>query len=88
MKRDEMLRLFEAHREAEAARDVDAILTTFVEDCFLETMALGLRAEGKGRRPFKDGLMAGEAVYFDLATLCEQAGLNTDEVRAAAKARA
>jgi hypothetical protein len=38
--------------------------------------------------PFKDGLMAGEAVYFDLATLCEQAGLNTDEVRAAAKARA
>src|SRR5687768_3258712 len=44
MNRDEMLRLFEAHREAEAARDVDAILATFVEDCFLETMALGLRA--------------------------------------------
>jgi steroid delta-isomerase-like uncharacterized protein len=147
--RDEMLRLFEAHREAEAVRDVDAILSTFVEDCFLETMALGLRAEGrdavkaayeaqyfvafpdldpddqgmafgddvmvvwgvlrgtsKGKWlgvppgggpfsvpfanvvPFKDGLMAGEAVYFDLATLCEQAGLNSDEVRAAAKARA
>jgi steroid delta-isomerase-like uncharacterized protein len=145
----EMLSLFEAHREAEAARDVDAILATFVENCFLETMALGLRAEGrdavkaayeaqyfvafpdldpedqgmafgddvmvvwgflrgtsKGEWlgvpagggsfsvpfanvvPFKDGLMAGEAVYFDLATLCEQAGLSTHDVRAAAKARA
>jgi hypothetical protein len=40
----EMLRLFEAHREAEAARDIDAILQTFVTDCFLETMPLGLRA--------------------------------------------
>ena len=136
---DEMLRLFEAHREAEAARDVDAILATFVDDCFLETMALGLRAEGRDAVkaayeaqyfvafpdldpddqgmafgddtmvvwgflrgtsegewlgvppgggsfsvpfanvvPFKDGLMAGEAIYFDLATLCEQAGLSTD----------
>jgi steroid delta-isomerase-like uncharacterized protein len=149
MNRDEMLRLFEAHREAEAARDVDAILATFVEDCFLETMALGLRAEGreavraayqaqyfvafpdldpddqgmafgddvmvvwgklrgtsKGEWlgvapgggsfavpfanvvPFKDGLMAGEAIYFDLATLCEQAGLSVEEIRGAAKARA
>jgi steroid delta-isomerase-like uncharacterized protein len=149
MNRAEMVGLFETHREAEAARDVEAILATFVEDCFLETMALGLRAEGrdavkaayeaqyfvafpdldpedqgmafgddvmvvwgllrgtsKGEWlgvppgggsfsvpfanvvPFKDGLMAGEAVYFDLATLCEQAGLSTDEVRAAAKARA
>ena len=149
MDRDEMLRLFEAHREAEAARDVDAILATFVENCFLETVALGLRAEGrdavkaayeaqyfvafpdldpqdqgmafgddvmvvwgflrgtsKGEWlgvppgggsfsvpfanvvPFKDGLMGGEAVYFDLATLCGQAGLSTEEARAAAKARA
>ena len=149
MNREEMLRLFEAHREAEAARDVDAILATFVEDCFLETVALGTRAEGRDNVkaayqaqyfvafpdldpddqgmafgddvmviwgllrgtskgewlgvapgggsfsvpftnvvPFKDGLMAGEAIYFDLATLCEQAGLSIDEVRAAAKARA
>jgi len=147
MDRDEMLRLFEAHREAEKARDFDAILETFVEDCFLETMALGTRAEGrdavraayqsyfvafpdldpddqgmafgddvivvwgllrgtsKGEwlglppgggsfsvpfanvAPFKGGLMAGETIYFDLATLCEQAGLSLDEVRAAAKAR-
>jgi steroid delta-isomerase-like uncharacterized protein len=149
MNRDEMLRLFEAHREAEAARDVDAILETFTEDCFLETIALGTRAEGrdavraayqaqyfvafpdldpddqgmsfgddvmviwgllrgtsKGEWlgvapgggsfsvpftnvvPFKDGRMAGEAIYFDLATLCEQARVSLDEVRAAAKARA
>jgi ketosteroid isomerase-like protein len=47
MDRSEMLRLFEAHREAEAARDIDAILETFAEDCFLETMPLGLRSEGK-----------------------------------------
>ena len=145
MNRDEMLRLFEAHREAEAARDYDAILETFVEDCFLETVPLGLRREGKdGARsayegyftafpdlapddqgvaigddvvvawgelrgtsggdwlgvppsggsfavpfanvaPFKDGLMAGETIYFDLATLCEQADLSLDSVRAAAK---
>ena len=148
MHRDEMLRIFEIHREAEAARDYDAILATFVEDCFLETVALGLRSEGRaaaraayqgyftafpdlspddegvaigddvavvwgtlrgtsggdwlgvppsGRSfavpfanvaPFKEGLMAGETIYFDLATLCEQAGLSLDQVRAAAKARA
>src|SRR5829696_5650231 len=28
-----MLRLFEAHRDTEAARDYDAILATFAEDC-------------------------------------------------------
>jgi hypothetical protein len=38
--------------------------------------------------PFKDGRMAGESIYFDLATLCEQAGVGVDEIRAAAKARA
>jgi steroid delta-isomerase-like uncharacterized protein len=147
MERNEMLRLFEAHREAEAARDYDAILATFVEDCFLETVALGSRSEGKsavrtayqgyftafpdlipddqgiafgddvivvwgrlegtsggdwlgvpptGRSfsvpftniaPFKDGRMEGEAIYFDLATLCEQTGISLDRVREAARAR-
>jgi hypothetical protein len=38
--------------------------------------------------PFKDGLMAGESIYFDLATLCEQANLDVGQVRRAAKARA
>ena len=148
MTRDEMRPLFEAHREAEAARDFDAILATFVDDCFLETVPLGLRAEGKEAArvayeafftafpdlspddqgmafgddvivvwgalrgtsggdwlgispgggsfvvpfanvaPFKDGLLAGESIYFDLATLCEQAGISVEEVRAAAKTRA
>jgi steroid delta-isomerase-like uncharacterized protein len=148
MDREEMQRLFEIHREAEAARDLDAILATFTEDCYLETVPLGLRGEGKEAAraayegyftafpdlspddqgvafgddvvvvwgelrgtsggvwlgvppgggsfavpftnvaPFKDGLMAGESIYFDLATLCEQAGLDVSEVRAAAKARA
>jgi hypothetical protein len=31
--------------------------------------------------PFYDGLMAGEIIYFDLATLCEQAGISLDAVR-------
>lgn len=44
MDREEMLRLFESHREAEAARDIDGILETFVPDPFLETMPLGLRS--------------------------------------------
>lgn len=147
MDRDEMVRLFAAHREAEARRDFDAILATFVADCFLETVALGLRSEGKaaartayeayftafpnltpdddgiaygddvlvvwgtlrgtsggpwlGIAPsggsfavpfvnvtaFKEGLMAGEEIYFDLATLCDQAGLPLEEIRGAAKAR-
>lgn len=128
--------MFKAHREAEAARDIDAILETFADDCFLETVPLGLRSEGKEavRRsyearfftafpdlapddegmaigddvvavwgtlrgtsrgdwlgvlpgggsfavpftnlvPFRDRLMEGERIYFDLATLCEQAGI-------------
>jgi hypothetical protein len=148
MNHTEMLQLFETHREAEAERDFDAILATFTEDGFLETVSLGLRAEGKPAArtayegyftafpdlnpddqglafgddvlvvwgtlrgtsggdwlgvapsggsfavpftnvsPFKEGLMAGESIYFDLATLCEQAGLPLAEIRAAAKARA
>jgi len=32
--------------------------------------------------------MEGETVYFDLATLCEQAQLPLDAIRAAAKLRA
>jgi steroid delta-isomerase-like uncharacterized protein len=147
MTAEEMQRLFEMHRDAEAAHDYDAILATFVEDCFLETQPLGLRSEGRaatrtayegyftafpdlapedegyafgddvvvawgtlratsggewmgvapsGRSfavpfanvvPFRDGLMMGESIYFDLATLCEQAALPLDEVRAGAKER-
>jgi steroid delta-isomerase-like uncharacterized protein len=148
MSPEEMQRIFETHRDAEAARDYDAILATFVEECFLETHPLGLRSEGRAAAraayegyftafpdlspddegqafgddvmvvwgtlrgtsrgnwvgvppsggafavpfanvtPFRDGLMAGESIYFDLATLCAQAALPLDDVRAGAKARA
>ena len=54
---EEMQRLFEQHRDAEAARDYDGILATFVEDCFLETHPLGLRSEGRTavRRSYEEG---------------------------------
>jgi steroid delta-isomerase-like uncharacterized protein len=147
MDRDSMDRLFRQHRDAEARRDYDAVLDTFIEDCYLETVALGTRSEGRkaaraayvayftafpdlapddegvafgedvlvtwghlrgtsggewlGVPPgggafsvpftnvttFADGRMAGETIYFDLATLCEQAGLPLEGVRAAAAAR-
>jgi hypothetical protein len=32
---------------------------------------------------FKDGLMEGERTYFDLATICEQAGYDIARVREA-----
>lgn len=95
----EMRRLFEAHREAETARDIDGILRTFVEDCLQYFTAFpDLTPEDEGITfgdgviaanvvPFRDGLMAGEAIYFDLATLCEQAGIPLDRIRAAATAR-
>jgi steroid delta-isomerase-like uncharacterized protein len=145
---DEMQALFEAHRDAEKRRDFGAILDTFTDDCYLETVPLGLCSHGKeatrtsyeafftafpdlepedigvavgadalvvwgflrgssrgdwlGVPPsgqafavpftnvttFKDGRMAGESIYFDAATLCEQTGLPLDQIRAAAKARA
>ncbi|MCX5584034.1 ester cyclase [Streptomyces erythrochromogenes] len=148
MDRDEMMRLFNAHRTAEAARDIPGVLETFTEDCFLETVPLGMRSQGKDRTrvayeslftafpdlapedtgiafgddvlvvwgtlrgtslgqwlgmrpgggtfavpftnvvPFRDGLMAGETLYFDLATLCQQAGLDLDSTRTAATADA
>lgn len=143
----EMARLFESHREAEARRDYEAVLDTFTEDCYLETVPLALRSEGRaaaraayvgyftafpdlapddenaafgedvmvtwghlagtsggewlgvpptGRRfrvpftnvtTFADGRMAGESIYFDLATLCEQTGIPLDAIRASAAQR-
>ena len=148
MDSEAMMTLFRTHREAEARRDYDAVIDTFSEDCYLETVALGLRSEGRdaaraayvgyftafsdltpedqgfaagddvlvswgmlrgtsdgdwlGVPPsggsfavqftnvstFKEGRMRGETIYFDLATLCEQAGLSLEEIRAAARARA
>ncbi len=36
--------------------------------------------------PFRDGLMAGERAFFDLATLCAQAGIPLADVRAGTRA--
>jgi len=143
----EMEVLFRTHREAEARRDYDEVLDTFADDCYLETVPLGLRSEGREaaraayvgyftafpdlapddeglafgddilvtwghlagtsggdwlgippsggsfRVPFTNvttfagGRMVGESIYFDLATLCEQAGLPLEQIRAAARAR-
>ena len=44
---DEMLELFQTHRDAEAKRDFDAVLDTFAHDCYLETIALRTRSEGR-----------------------------------------
>lgn len=142
-----MRQLFQTHRDAEARRDYDAVIETFSDDCYLETVALGTRSEGReaaraayvayftafpdlapddegfafgkdalvswghlqgtslgewvGVAPgggafrvpftnvttFTDGRMRGESIYFDLATLCEQAGVALEEIRAAAAAR-
>ena len=143
----QMADLFQEHRDAEARRDYDAVIETFADDCYLETVALGSRSEGResaraayvayftafpdlcpndegaafgddvmitwghlsgtskgewlGVPPgggsfrvpftnvahFADGRMLGERIYFDLATLCEQAGVPLDAIRAAARAR-
>lgn len=145
---DEMLELFQRHRDAEARRDFDAIIDTFTDDCYLATVALGTRTLGPdatrvaytayftafpdlapddqgfafgddtlvswghlrgtsagewlGLPPgggkfevpftnvatFANGKMQGETLYFDLATLCEQAGFDVSAVRAAVKERA
>jgi ketosteroid isomerase-like protein len=42
-----MEQLFRTHREAEARRDYDAVMDTFTTDCYLETIALGLRSQGR-----------------------------------------
>jgi steroid delta-isomerase-like uncharacterized protein len=142
---EEMRRAFDVHREAEIRRDLPAVVQTFDDDCFLENVAVGTRAEGKdavlaaytalfttfpdidpdnrvfaygddvmvnsgtvhgtmngdwlgilatGRGfecaftnvvPFKNGKMQGEAILFDLASMCEQIGVSIDDLRARAR---
>lgn len=43
----EMKRLYLEHREVEEARDLDGVVATFDDDCFLENVALGTRASGR-----------------------------------------
>jgi steroid delta-isomerase-like uncharacterized protein len=47
MNHAEMKRLYLEHREVEEARDLDAVVATFDDECFLENVALGARAEGR-----------------------------------------
>jgi hypothetical protein len=47
MEREEMKRLYLEHREVQEARDLDAVVATFDDDCFLENVALGTRAFGR-----------------------------------------
>ena len=47
MEPTEMKRLYLEHREVEEARDLDAVVATFDDDCFLENIALGSRANAR-----------------------------------------
>src|SRR5438105_9875149 len=47
MEPDEMKRLYLEHRQVEEARDLESVIATFDDDCFLETVALGTRATGR-----------------------------------------
>src|SRR4051812_39853752 len=47
MNHEEMKRLFQVHRDAEARRDYDAVIETFTPDCYIATAALGTRSEGR-----------------------------------------
>jgi steroid delta-isomerase-like uncharacterized protein len=144
----QMRELFEVHRAAEAERDYDAVIATFAEDCYIETVALQSRSEGREAAraayvgyftafpdlhpddegfAFGDGTlvtwghltgthlgewlgvapgggsfrvpftnvttfsgdhMRGESIYFDLATLCDQARVPLADIRLAADRRA
>lgn len=43
----EMKRRYLEHRAVEEARDLDAVVATFDDDCFLENVALATRATGR-----------------------------------------
>jgi steroid delta-isomerase-like uncharacterized protein len=47
MDRVEMKRLYLEHREVEEARNLEATVATFDDDCFLENVLLGTRASGR-----------------------------------------
>ena len=47
MERGEMKRLYLEHREVEEARDLDSVVATFDDECFLENVALGTRSTGR-----------------------------------------
>jgi len=55
---EQMKRLYLEHRALEEARDLDGVVDTFDDDCFLENVALGTRAVGR------DGVRRGYESLF------------------------
>src|ERR671933_531965 len=49
MNPDQMKSLFEAHIAAVNAHDIDRVMATFHDDCFVEDLAFGLRIEGRDK---------------------------------------
>ena len=145
MTRDEIMRIYRQHVEAELAHDSRAAASTYVEDSYYHHMPTGLMFRGReavamqyamsyvsfpdqtfdiegevvqddvlvhwatlrgtvkgpflglpptGRRValpfvaricFSDGAMAGETLWYDMLSLCDQAGYAPEAVRAAAE---
>jgi hypothetical protein len=59
MESRDMKRRYLEHREVEEARDLDAVVATFDDECFLENVALGTSASGREAvRKSYEGLFA------------------------------
>jgi hypothetical protein len=82
MTTDEMRRLSSAIETLSSHATTTRSSIRSFGDCFLDTKPLGPRSEGREavRRTY-------EAIYFDLATLCDQAGFPLDEIRESARQR-
>jgi steroid delta-isomerase-like uncharacterized protein len=65
MESSDMKRLYLEHREVEEARDLDAVVATFDDDCFLENVALSTRA--CGREEVRKSYQALFATFPDLS---------------------
>lgn len=143
---DQMRALYEAHLQAVNDHDLDAVMATFHDDCFLEDLAFGLRLVGKTAvesyyerlfhmfrdvkmlveswaygddvivawgsyrvtipgifigastsigpleitsgvtiASFKDGRVAGERIFLNLGSICDEIGVSIDQVRGAVR---
>jgi predicted ester cyclase len=58
MTNEQMKRLYLEHRALEEARDLDGVVDTFDDDCFLENVALGSKVLGR------DGVRSGYESLF------------------------
>src|SRR4029450_411714 len=83
-----MLTNFQRHRDAEIRRDLDAVIDTFVDDRYLETVALGARSER--RKATRVAYESYFTAFSDLDSdyqLCEQTRFPGDAVRPAVRRR-